>query len=85
MDKLSSEMAKSVGYHSRSGIPFKQLGQNVCAVCGLDTQQINDIPGPSLGFMSTLLSYLQFQGRSLVSNKRIELECKHVYHESCIR
>lgn len=75
-------MATSLGYYSKSGFPTKHLRESVCAICGLDTDNTRD---STLGIITKLFQILQFQGSKLNSYKIVALECKHKYHESCIR
>jgi RING finger protein 121 len=38
VDRLSDKMATTMGYYSRTGIPFKHLREDTCAICGLTTR-----------------------------------------------
>lgn len=82
MFQLSDQMATSIGYYNKTGFPNKHLRESICAICG-DSTETKTLKKSSI--LSTLFSYMQFQGKKLQSNKSIQLECKHSYHEPCIR
>ncbi|KAH8556263.1 RING finger protein 121-like protein [Umbelopsis sp. PMI_123] len=69
----SDRMAATIGYYSRDGLPNKHLRENICAICGSATR-----PGSS--------SLVDLPENGLVFDEPIhELECKHAFHEKCIR
>ncbi|RUO97153.1 hypothetical protein BC936DRAFT_140889 [Jimgerdemannia flammicorona] len=67
----SDRMAATVGYYSKDGFPRKHLRSHICAVCN----QATSIPVGSL-----------VEPDPTVINEPVHhLECKHVFHEKCIR
>jgi len=69
----SDRMASTIGYYSKDGFPSKHLRAHICAVCGQATSQP----------MSSLAEPVPVTVNP--AEPVYQLECKHVFHEKCIR
>jgi RING finger protein 121/175 len=89
VDLLSDRMAASIGYYNKNGLPTKHLRSNICAICGdeieisdnfVNSQQLHEQP------QQQEYPYASKQAEFfLKENAAYELECRHRFHEKCIR
>ncbi|CAM0138394.1 unnamed protein product [Umbelopsis sp. WA50703] len=68
----ADRMAATIGYYSRDGLPNKHLRDHICAICGSATQH-------RAGSLVEQEKPLLFEDPTHV------LECRHTFHEKCIR
>lgn len=64
-------MAATIGYYNKDGFPRKHLRAHICAVCN----QATSLPVGSLVEPDP----------TVIHEPVHQLECKHVFHEKCIR
>ncbi|KAJ3227365.1 hypothetical protein HK099_002431 [Clydaea vesicula] len=88
VDRLSEAMAASIGYYNRKGFPAKHLRDSICAICGLTTTNAKQAeyinPTEEKNLFWWFNGILGHYGQTKVGNS-YQLNCKHIYHESCIR
>ncbi|KAI8081833.1 uncharacterized protein B0P05DRAFT_63308 [Gilbertella persicaria] len=72
----TDRMAATIGYYSKEGLPNKYLGEGICAVCGHATSaSLGQVPLAN-----------EPANRPLFADDPVhQLNCKHVFHEKCIR
>lgn len=98
-DWTTDRLASHIGYYSKDGLPRLKLGQNVCAACGnrvrSDFDDDNSVLSPMLdsGRPQGVAALNDFGHRTAESSwpthagdeRVIVLNCKHVFHEFCLR
>ncbi|KAL1919987.1 uncharacterized protein VTP21DRAFT_1133 [Calcarisporiella thermophila] len=72
---ISVRMASNLGYYSKEGFPRKHLRGNTCAICGAPA-------GPA---GSTPITQEEPALQELQHEPVHQLNCKHMFHELCIR
>ena len=75
IQECSDRMASAVGYYNPGGIPQKHLRDNICAICG------SQIAGTGLSRFSDDASQAVPDPNEAI----ISLDCRHQFHEFCIR
>ncbi|KAJ9076479.1 hypothetical protein DSO57_1025770 [Entomophthora muscae] len=67
----SNQMAATLGFYVKDGLPNKQLNANICAICG--------------GFLRLEASTPHINSGMVYDDEIQKLECQHEFHEKCIR
>lgn len=94
VERLSDVMATNLGYYSKKGFPAKHLRRDVCAICGESTASNDNHSPPSSNSnsyvslstsSSTASSSSTTTSSASTSSTPIKLDCKHSFHNGCIR
>lgn len=100
-DFLVDKLAASIGYYNpSSALPSKSLRSNICAICGLEHGDKEDVDMEGLTKADTLLSgmgdysdsdmnpdhetLIEYSEHSVQKERLFVLTCGHKFHEFCI-